>query len=100
MSATEATHDGGSDAPTINGHALDSVDGVRKAMSYLKKDYNNGDLYDISTLDGSDAIAIESRTPHFQHMSALMDARCGGYIRIASIRAQNDHTLRIEVTEP
>jgi len=97
MSATEANH-GSNGAPTVNGHALDSVEGVRGAFAYLSNDYNDGDIYDISTLDGRDGVAIESRSARFQHMRALLDARDGGYVRLTDIHALQG-SLRIEVQE-
>lgn len=99
MAVTEATPDDGNDAPIVNGHALDSVEGVRKALSYLSNDYNDGDLVDISTLSGDDGVAIKSRHTKFEHLDSLLDAQCGGYINITSIRSQSDQTLRIEVQE-
>lgn len=99
MSASEAMDGSTADAPTVNGHALDSVDGVRRAFDYLSDDYNDGDIYDISTLDGSDGVKIESRSSRFQHMSSLLDARCAGHIRLTDIHANHEGGLTIEVQE-
>lgn len=99
MAATEATHDDSNDAPIVNGHALDSLEGVMKAFNHLTEEYNDGDMYEISTLSGDDAVAIESRRSSFQHMGRLLDARCGGYVDVPVIKAQRDGTLKIEVHE-
>lgn len=99
MSKAEANHDSPIEPPTVNGVALDSIEGVRRAFDYLDDDYNGGDIYKLATLTGNEAVAIESRSPSFQHMSSLMDARCGGFIEIGPITAMNDGRLKIEVHE-
>ncbi|WP_226041200.1 hypothetical protein [Natrinema sp. DC36] len=97
MSKAANNSDSGT-APTVNGHALDSVQGIIHAFSYLGEEYNKGDIYEISTLHGRDAVAIESRTSRFQHMDKILAVH-GRDVLISDITSLSDGRLKIEIVE-
>lgn len=84
------------DIPTVNGAALDSLDGVEDAFGYLGKDYNSGNI--TRNLDGS-RVLVTSRRGRFQHIESVLAAHTDGHIRLADLYATGDGRQRLEIAE-
>lgn len=93
MSTTEANDDSESNAPVLNGHALDSLDGVEAALGYLKKTYNDGNL--VRRDDGS--MIITARGSKFQYMEHFLKAHRDQHINMRDVYSRNGKMV-IELT--
>lgn len=82
--------------PSVNGHELDSLEGVEAAFEYLTKDYNDGDI--TRNLDG-DRVLVTARGARFQHLGHVLEAHEGGHVTLVDAYATHDGRQRIEIAE-
>lgn len=89
----------GGDVPIVNGHPLDSLDNVEKALSYLTEGYNDGDLSRRKdAITGKDTIIVTARRGQFSHTCRLLDAHRLGVIDISNFYGRGGKQV-IEITE-
>ena len=87
--------DNDDEAVTLNGHALDSLEGVEAAFDYLNDDYNDGWI--SRSIDDTNLFII-SRYRTVQHMGTLLDAHAAGDIQIVRVGAKrHSGEVRTEV---
>lgn len=81
---------------TLNSVELTDLNAAKKALSYLREDYNGGDVYEA---EGGRCLVVISRSRNFQHFSLFQRCANVDITNCTAVNMDGSERLKVEIRE-